>query len=267
MPITINTIRLLVNNSLYLAPLSLLNDPFEGEFKFKKLESIPSVDYIRENMHGVNLKSGSITEDEFYSQLKTLLGQFIDEHYGLTCFSEVNNSTLMWSHYADSHKGICIEFDSDLLMQSVDIRLNDLELKKVCFVKESPIVEIIKDTNGVTFKNELDVILCKHISWKYEKEVRLYGYLSSVLGSKLNLKRVIPFDVSSIRGIILGSKISEQDISLLVKLIQNRPEMKDIKWYSAQKDLYDLKMNIVERKYFFLKKEFTVIKVDNSLTT
>ena len=28
-----------------------------------------------------------------------------------TCFSKRNDSILMWSHYADSHKGVCFEFD------------------------------------------------------------------------------------------------------------------------------------------------------------
>lgn len=263
MPINLNTIRLLTTDSLYLAPPSVLNDPFEGEFIFKKLESLPSMAFIKENMPGVNLKSGNIKEDDFYSQVKTLLKEFIDKHYGVTCFSEVNNSTLMWSHYADSHKGICVEFDSDLLMQSVDMRLHELELKNIVFVKESPLVEIVKIENGISFKNELDVILCKHVSWKYEKEIRLYGYLSSVLGSNLSLKRIISFDISCIKSIILGSKISDEDINLIVKLINNRPEMKGIKWYSAEKNLSKPdKMNICERHYVYLSKEFTVLNLD-----
>jgi hypothetical protein len=33
------------------------------------------------------------------------------ESYGVSCFSESWNSILMWSHYADRHKGICLGFD------------------------------------------------------------------------------------------------------------------------------------------------------------
>ena len=31
----------------------------------------------------------------------------------ITAFSENNKSLLMWSHYADSHKGICVEYSFD----------------------------------------------------------------------------------------------------------------------------------------------------------
>lgn len=34
------------------------------------------------------------------------------KEFGICCFSETNNNIHMWSHYADSHKGICIEYDS-----------------------------------------------------------------------------------------------------------------------------------------------------------
>ena len=37
----------------------------------------------------------------------------------ISCFSKSWNSTLMWSHYGDKHKGICVEFDrlkNDFLM-------------------------------------------------------------------------------------------------------------------------------------------------------
>jgi len=33
------------------------------------------------------------------------------EKYGVLCFSRSWNNVLMWSHYADRHKGICLGFD------------------------------------------------------------------------------------------------------------------------------------------------------------
>jgi len=35
--------------------------------------------------------------------------------WAVTCFSERRDSCLMWSHYADRHRGIVIEFDSQHL--------------------------------------------------------------------------------------------------------------------------------------------------------
>jgi len=33
----------------------------------------------------------------------------------VTCFSEVENNLLLWSHYADKHKGACIGFNTESL--------------------------------------------------------------------------------------------------------------------------------------------------------
>jgi len=34
--------------------------------------------------------------------------------YGVLCFSRRWNNILMWSHYADGHKGICLGFDGPM---------------------------------------------------------------------------------------------------------------------------------------------------------
>jgi len=43
-------------------------------------------------------------------QVKTFSRAF-DSETGLLCFSGNWTSPLLWGHYADSHKGICIGFD------------------------------------------------------------------------------------------------------------------------------------------------------------
>lgn len=35
----------------------------------------------------------------------------IDRHFGITCFSKKSDIALMWSHYADKHKGFVKEYD------------------------------------------------------------------------------------------------------------------------------------------------------------
>jgi hypothetical protein len=34
------------------------------------------------------------------------------QSYRVYCLSEVCDSSLMWAHYADSHQGVCLEFDA-----------------------------------------------------------------------------------------------------------------------------------------------------------
>jgi hypothetical protein len=38
--------------------------------------------------------------------------QIVIDHHRLYCLTPEPCSTLMWSHYADNHRGICLEFDT-----------------------------------------------------------------------------------------------------------------------------------------------------------
>ena len=90
--------------------------------------------------------------------------------YGVCCFSETNVSMLMWSHYADNHKGVCIEFEfpKDSLEKS--------EIDKVNYCNEFPKYSF-DDYRGKSkeeVQNKIrELITIKAKDWEYEKEWRL----------------------------------------------------------------------------------------------
>jgi len=90
-----------------------------------------------------------------------------DEKKDVPCMN-----TLMWAHYADSHKGVCIEYsltsntplrDSGIIDSSSRSRLD-----KVIY-KDGP----ISDRKSLNFN---ECFLIKDKSWKYENEYRLVHY-------------------------------------------------------------------------------------------
>lgn len=46
----------------------------------------------------------------FTLEIKRIISQFLNNS-SISCFSETNHDFLMWSHYASSHSGICLEFE------------------------------------------------------------------------------------------------------------------------------------------------------------
>ena len=44
------------------------------------------------------------------NQLSQAMANSIDEQYRVYCLGPDPKNLLMWSHYADSHRGICLEF-------------------------------------------------------------------------------------------------------------------------------------------------------------
>ena len=96
----------------------------------------------------------------------------------ICCFSAVNDSVLMWSHYANSSQGICIEYDFSVLP-------SDSLIKNMIFpvgYTDSPLdlSDLIDDTmENRICKSSIDAaILCSSLTkasvWNYEKEWRIF---------------------------------------------------------------------------------------------
>ena len=93
----------------------------------------------------------------------------IDSYY-FYCLSAVPNSNLMWSYYANSHKGFCIEFKKEFI-----------EAEKVTYKDDIPDIAI-DDLLSIYYEIEGHKSVGEHIwnclriklnEWKHEKEYRL----------------------------------------------------------------------------------------------
>lgn len=87
----------------------------------------------------------------------------ISEKYGFLCFSKTWREPLLWSHYADKHKGIALGFEiSDPNLVDVDYSV-------------SPIRRQIDLTNNpkIDEKLLLELVRIKYKEWKHEAESRM----------------------------------------------------------------------------------------------
>ena len=195
-PLSEYSIDDIINKKITLTAIGEFNDIFDGaihqhgtdeerekdaEEEWKKFDSLRIA---------ANLPEGILSKDYFInihkrtlknkSRLKfresDCLGTYV------MCFSEDNSSTLMWSHYADSNKGICIEYDFNSLPREEIIR----QLLFPVAYTETPInVNDLLSENGRTiceFPHDaaaLCNILNKANTWAYEKEWRIVMDLAS----------------------------------------------------------------------------------------
>jgi hypothetical protein len=76
------------------------------------------------------------------------------------CLSVIGDSTLMWSHYSQNHRGICLEFDTNnpLIQKARPCRYRNQ-------YPEWPDLPL-----GLA-----EVFLAKAMDWSYEREFRLFG--------------------------------------------------------------------------------------------
>lgn len=132
--------------------------------------------------------AGTIEEIEIGILTASIYSE-LREHYskGVFCFSKSGNNMLMWSHYGDEHKGICIGYSND--------RKPTPDIKPVIYGKHGVIktsslynafVKNYKDEQ-TTIENE--ILLKKNSAWKYEKEYRLISN-SGLQDSPLMLEEI-----------------------------------------------------------------------------
>lgn len=85
------------------------------------------------------------------------------------CGSEVNNDILMWSHYANCHKGVCIGFR----LPTIDVEWGGITLK--VNYTESIIPKKFYTAGQTERANALFYwIFTKAMCWGYEKEIRCF---------------------------------------------------------------------------------------------
>ena len=87
----------------------------------------------------------------------------------MSCFTEVCDSILMWSYYANSHRGVCLEFDLSKLDPSVSLNRDILaHLTKVHY---SPIRSDLQ--HAVSNIEDYNFLVSKADVWAHEQEWRL----------------------------------------------------------------------------------------------
>jgi hypothetical protein len=87
----------------------------------------------------------------------------------ILCFSRNWDNLLLWSHYGDSHKGICLGFD---------IPVGDPGPNYDTDVLYQPNLLQIRGPEDVNFDLANRLLRTKHESWSYEQEVRMFANLN-----------------------------------------------------------------------------------------
>ncbi len=161
----------------------------------------------------------------FVAKYKEDLLQANKEVSGVFSVTPINNNILMWSHYANSHKGLCIGFDSVKLFEYLGGG------GKINYTKDYPIISPI-ETRETQY---LLQVLTKSIHWSYEAEYRLTTF------QKTNININIPPEV--IVEVIFGARMPIGDKIKIKNLLKNN--LPDVKCFSAIPDNNSFKINIV----------------------
>jgi len=223
-----NVIKILESKTLWFSSPKDFNDPFDCNVNLidftPRNEDI--VKFINEKLvknRTVRRKEINKNKRDSYRIKNQIAKQTQDLFYnsGICCFSEVKDNILLWGHYADNHKGICLKFSS--------------EIAKIGTMTSKVNYKTRYETPNFWTEEELVIyhlIFTKSDDWSYEKEIRAFRMLSN--GS-------INFEISYLQEIIFGCK-TEQSIIEKIKNIVSKNKYKNIKFSKARQTKSSFKL-------------------------
>lgn len=184
-------IQTMMNDEIWFSGVEYLNDPFEKVYSTKTLEEYEGTEQIVTDFFIPFQKN----VDEYFNKV------------GILSLCEENTNLVMWSHYADNHKGYCVEYD---LHSNIINQLNFESDDEVFFMKveykDIPIDFLSPPSNFQFYLRR------KSKLWEYENELR---YISSKKGL-----HKIPFD--AIKAIYLGANINKIVKETILKLCADK---------------------------------------------
>lgn len=238
-------LQTLTESTIFLPSATRFNDPFDCKIplEYLKLETDEKLrrNYARKliMMYGNEQEKNKIEDHvesfmakKYMTNREELLR--LEERdikrlseFGIYSVSIVPNNLLLWSHYANSHTGICIGFNTKKLFNNC----NFSSLGPVTYFDKYPNMSLLRDNEDLYYNQ----IYNKSIDWRHELEFRYV----KIKGADTKVK----FTPDTIEEIYIGCMASLESISLIEQLRKNTfPHVK----------LYKCKQS---RNGYFLERE------------
>jgi hypothetical protein len=203
----------IVGNSLWLGRCEDFNDPFEGSVAYQ----VPTDEVEVRNAlirlamrNGVSLRAARklISPAVIHDKARILsIGDNAQKqlisNMGTCCFCATPRNPILWAHYADEHRGVCLQFDV-----AADVAaLTSLEVK---YDDAFPTASVFEDNNAAV----LLPFLRKSTDWSYEREWRKFKPGGSGVP--------MPFRPQALAGVFFGCRCPESDREFVLELIEQR---------------------------------------------
>ena len=230
---------ILLDNLIYFRSRSALNDPLElRPFVLTGTDASEARRYVRKlsekyfpdmspakrlihiNQGIQRIRKSPNTQERAMHELLNLLG--------VLSFSESPTINLLWSHYANGHKGVVVEFCSEVGIFAA--------ARKVTYIEGRPSVNIAIDNPEYLIRN---AVFTKGLEWAYEKEWRIIsrwkGVNPNIMPGSINGElydfiqnqngpSYYSFNPAAIKSVILGTEMPPEDYLWLTNIINKREE-------------------------------------------
>lgn len=192
------------NNQIWVSSVDKMNDPYEFQCMYVDEKRLKDAGY----------------PDELIEFFKNLLYKDMKQ-LGVSCLSAVptEENLPMWSYYANTHKGFCIEYDvvSPECIYGVSyepgrvpvaVLLDEMRVQSEKYAKGEKTDPAKDKFLFAILKSQL---FMKHESWSHEREYRVISYLEKTSGLNVDIEKV----GLKVNRVIGGLKCSDGHMKIL----------------------------------------------------
>lgn len=217
---------------LWFSKPESLNDPFDCQLDFEAS--------LRHALSKISISKLDKVDD--------IINEASDyvKRIGILSLSRTKRNILMWSHYAEEHKGFCIGFKEINLLSSIgkieqhDVTYqSDLPFDELSWALDAYDDEEARIENQITSESVREtflkaIVATKFSNWKYEYETRMVSRSSGVY----------KFSPDCVSQVILGFKMSQYHKDRLFTSLSDG-KWSHVKVYQARKskDKYGIELN------------------------
>lgn len=225
--------RMITHNEVFFTSCKGFNDPFDCAIRiiydsFFETDDDQLLSYFRPSF---KQERPDLTDEEILRMLRNMLQdpnqhnemlQIIKEtvqkerieNFGIFSTSATCKNILLWSHYAKSHTGFCVEIDTGRFENFMRCKKETWKLidkTEISYKDKYPILDRLKSSN---VQMHIDSLFIKSCNWKYEKEYRFVIWRAT--------NKAFILDDGIISAIYLGCKMKREDKDKIVEELSSK---------------------------------------------
>jgi hypothetical protein len=168
---------------------------------------------------------------QFTPMLRRVMEEKFNELLGILSLTEKPDNLLMWSHYAASHEGFVIGFDSthEYFNQRESEKKEFRHLRKVEYRSMRPSMPLAA-LDGI------DIFLVKSVDWEYEQEWRIIFPLENaveVIPTESLPVCLFAFPPEAVIEVIFGSRMHETNKSAIRNILRSSKKFSQVEIFNA----------------------------------
>lgn len=204
----LNTIE---DEQLWLSSPETFNDPFDCQVIIGVDDTIELINSINPSMKLLNDKLPVEIQKKMHDYIEKETSELMKscresnakykDDLRVASFCERKDLNIMWGHYANSHKGICIEYNTEKIFK-------DLKRVPAPVLYRTKHLGPLNNTEEEIRKFYIKSMFIKSVEWAYEKEWRIVLHKTEC-GIRCNTKGVL-LDFIKPSSISIGCNASEK---------------------------------------------------------